>query len=804
MAELAGLGRIRGALAFSGEAHVGPAGTLGPIWGTIALAGDISPAALLVVSGALTLSGEARLLPPVDRDSDPRPRIHEDTKPGSYLPGPRMDPGTPLTMSKLTSASGRLNLAIKHTPGIAIPTDRAADASGNERHATYSSSGGVVTGVNLSTPSLLDNDNNGSATFSGGYVDLAGALADLTGSFTVEMIVRPDTTGTYYLFDAGDNATDTDRLLIYLNGAQVRWSTKLYERTYGSAIVAGVKVHLVFTFDVASRTSKCYVDGGLLGSFTDLPVGYYDATLFAEGAYLGSSGGVNPFPGPIDEFAIYQGILPDSAIARHASEVGGSGYSDDVLAGEASYPPYLYLRLSDTPGEPGLPGDLFYDNNGLYGQIGLYDVGFMPWLDEGALVVLEGSNATLAGLTVTDDGASIALIDNARSSLTDPLIVSHEPVTGVPGFDPDAGGALPTGLQAYWPLEEASGDVTDVIAALVGTNTGTTSVAGIQGNGRTFAGAEYVTIPQSTRLDLTAEWTLSVWIRPTNVASIQTVATKGASATSGAHQWILYISGNANGDIYLFTPSGDAYTAGGVLTANVWHHIVITLTGGTTPAIWLNGVSQTITDTITAAATIISDSTVLGRHSAGVGRYFTGRIDEPGIWNRKLTNAEIADLYNAGAGNTYHVSLSVGAGVGTGILLRTFDDADALTDVVRYGGILTDPTAGSEDSAAVIYARTAGGVLTEVARFSAGAATFAGTLAGGFVRTPVTGVPTGVPAAGVGASVYARISRGGGVTDSVPYAYLPNALNPAVNSWWRDDSKFVPGETAIGAFRVGG
>lgn len=342
---------------------------------------------------------------------------------------------------------------------------------------------------------------------------------------------------------------------------------------------------------------------------------------------------------------------------------------------------------------------------------------------------------TPKGLEVLEDGAIIALVDALPAGIGDAVVSVHEPTVGGPGFSPDAGGTLLSGLQAYFKLDESSGDVTDSIAGLVGTNSGSSSVAGVQGNARSFGGTDYIQVPQSTRLDLTGEWSWAGWIYPTNVSSIQTIMTKGTSTGSSGHQWILYINANAGGDVTLTLANGEgANTPGGVLTQNAWNHIVVTLTGGATPAIWVNGVAQSVTETITGTGGgPITDSSYIGRHSAVTGRYFTGRVDELGLWNRKLTNAEIGDLYNAGTGNTYHASLSIAAGIGAGVLLRTYNDAVALTDVVRYGGLLTDPGAGTEDSAAVIYARTAGGVLTEVARFSSGVASFVGAVTPGSI-----------------------------------------------------------------------
>lgn len=84
---------------------------------------------------------------------------------------------------------------------------------------------------------------------------------------------------------------------------------------------------------------------------------------------------------------------------------------------------------------------------------------------------------------------------------------------------------------------------------------------------------------------------------------------------------------------------------------DAWNHFVIEK-DGSTMKVYINGVLQ-----VNAAGTPVDESRVgdymaLGRWS-NCAYHATGGYDEVGIWNRTLTNDEVQQLYNSGAGVTY-------------------------------------------------------------------------------------------------------------------------------------------------------
>ena len=82
-----------------------------------------------------------------------------------------------------------------------------------------------------------------------------------------------------------------------------------------------------------------------------------------------------------------------------------------------------------------------------------------------------------------------------------------------------------------------------------------------------------------------------------------------------------------------------------VLSNGVWMHVVGTY-DGTTPLIYVNGVSQTLTGEVTAAAGA-ANKCYIGRTAYSTPFYFDGKIANVKIYNRALTSTEVVQNYNA-------------------------------------------------------------------------------------------------------------------------------------------------------------
>jgi len=90
---------------------------------------------------------------------------------------------------------------------------------------------------------------------------------------------------------------------------------------------------------------------------------------------------------------------------------------------------------------------------------------------------------------------------------------------------------------------------------------------------------------------------------------------------------------------------------GSAATPNAWHHVAMTYDGSSTAAgihIYVDGVLQTVSNSLSALTSSIQVATdiKIGTDVPGNGDSFSGTIDDVRIYNRALSAAEIARLYN--------------------------------------------------------------------------------------------------------------------------------------------------------------
>lgn len=231
------------------------------------------------------------------------------------------------------------------------------------------------------------------------------------------------------------------------------------------------------------------------------------------------------------------------------------------------------------------------------------------------------------------------------------------------GFRPafDAGGAaaastLLTGLVAYWPLS----NVNDSLGVNnLTNNNAVTFVAGKVSNAANFVAASSQSLSGASAPFNLYPMTLSFWINVSSNVPVDGVGGINKYVGGSANGWNAYVRPASiplysvcfwyfkDGSNYVYDGAfGDAIL---VAYAAGWQHIIWTVDASGHQA-WLNNVSKfTRAWTGTPGATTSAQVLRLGYYDA----YLTGLLDEVGIWNRALTVAERATLYNGGTGITY-------------------------------------------------------------------------------------------------------------------------------------------------------
>jgi hypothetical protein len=204
-----------------------------------------------------------------------------------------------------------------------------------------------------------------------------------------------------------------------------------------------------------------------------------------------------------------------------------------------------------------------------------------------------------------------------------------------------------TGLIGSWHLDESSGTAAFDSSgnANNGVVTGTTLATGISGSGKSFNGtSDYIVVTDSPSLRI-SNYTAEVWIKPNGVPN---ETWKGIIGKPGRNFNIwLNNTGYIHHKFHSSISTNDGIdTPAGLIVWDSWNHIVIT-NDGTTAKTYINGI-EAATGSSNGSQVIDNNALYIGRNLDGAAsNYFNGVIDEPRIYNRALSAAEILSQYNA-------------------------------------------------------------------------------------------------------------------------------------------------------------
>ncbi len=215
-------------------------------------------------------------------------------------------------------------------------------------------------------------------------------------------------------------------------------------------------------------------------------------------------------------------------------------------------------------------------------------------------------------------------------------------------------GRLDSGLAGYWKLDDASG--TTATDSSVNANNGTLTGGPTWGTGKIggatdFTGTQYITIPNSTPLQVTRDMTVSFWLylRGYGPGGWNPIINK--FSTDISNEFNIRFQTSTTGQFY----SGGSGAINTFLTwdpsadvgLNNWVHVVArrNITAGTMD-MWFNGVKKRST-----SASGLTDATTQplqfggGPNGGAGGVVFDGLLDEVRIYNRAISDEEIAQLY---------------------------------------------------------------------------------------------------------------------------------------------------------------
>lgn len=221
---------------------------------------------------------------------------------------------------------------------------------------------------------------------------------------------------------------------------------------------------------------------------------------------------------------------------------------------------------------------------------------------------------------------------------------------------------LTIGLLHYWKLD---GTALDSVGTAHGTDTGVSYPAAIinQGAGVGSTGSNSVWTTQDGVLGNGAR-SLSLWYNfpSLNMANMGWNKLFEYGGVAGFMTWFAIGAQPVSGMMMPpFTSYNVSVNVGAANTAIIsvtpaWHHVVVTYPGTTCDAmkVYVDGTLRTTGMMPGGMPLATNDTTKMaigGNHLSPPVAF--GTIDEVGMWSRELTEPEVTELYNSGAGSQY-------------------------------------------------------------------------------------------------------------------------------------------------------
>ncbi len=212
---------------------------------------------------------------------------------------------------------------------------------------------------------------------------------------------------------------------------------------------------------------------------------------------------------------------------------------------------------------------------------------------------------------------------------------------------------VPTnGLVGWWPFNGNANDES------VNNNNGTvygaaltTDRFGNPNEAYSFDGnSDFMQISNSTSLNF-IQGTINIWFS-TSQTTFMNLIERNIFSNASNENWVLAINQTTSGDLSLYTKHNSNCIAGNgwqtnlvnqSLLLNNWHMLTGAIQNSTTE-IYLDGLLVNTFNTL-SLMDICGGDIQIARHWLNDPRFFSGKLDDIGIWNRALTQQEISDLY---------------------------------------------------------------------------------------------------------------------------------------------------------------
>lgn len=178
------------------------------------------------------------------------------------------------------------------------------------------------------------------------------------------------------------------------------------------------------------------------------------------------------------------------------------------------------------------------------------------------------------------------------------------------------------------------------------------------GGAQSFDSSRLINCGHDARFDFTNDFTLSAWIKPTNVTGYKGIISKEVGTTDvEGNYYMMLIANHVRFFIYYGTDLHKGFDTVGAVLAGVWTHVVARRSGSTIN-VFINNVKDANTDTLVGTLATTTDDVKIGLQEIWPSYYyFVGSIDEIQMYNVALTDVEVTSLYQTGyAGTTVPIA----------------------------------------------------------------------------------------------------------------------------------------------------
>ncbi len=278
---------------------------------------------------------------------------------------------------------------------------------------------------------------------------------------------------------------------------------------------------------------------------------------------------------------------------------------------------------------------------------------------------------------------------------------------------------VPTnGLVGWWPFNGNANDESgNGNNGTVNGATLTTDRNGLASKAYSFDGNDWIEVQNSTSLNLIGSISVSVWGKLSiQNPGIATHLRNNSNSTESS------IRSNApiNYDMANGVSGGNVFISSQVSSDTSWHHfIAIYDVNSNLSSFYIDGVLQGNSNNTIS----VLGSTTLGFgaavYSGSPNQFFFGKLDDIGIWNRVLTQCEIANLYNTqvGTSNTLTQSSCNSYTLNNQTYTQSGTYTQNLTNTAGCDSIITlnltinnSPTASGSSTGATFHGATDGTV----------------------------------------------------------------------------------------------